>query len=78
RKNLHINNANAVASVMDGFGGLSTQYQIKKVNKVLPEMEAYYSYSVKSNQNITLYSGYRDVGFGSGEVNGGVSYRVSF
>ncbi|MGL4601371.1 MAG: autotransporter domain-containing protein, partial [Plesiomonas sp.] len=78
RKNLHINNANAVASVMDGFGGLSTQYQIKRVNKVLPEMEAYYSHSVKANQNITVYSGYRDVGFGSGEVNGGVSYRISF
>ncbi|KAB7703107.1 autotransporter domain-containing protein [Plesiomonas shigelloides] len=78
RKNLHTNNSTGNATVLDGFGGLATQYQMVKVTKVLPELEANYSYTLDKNQNVTLYSGYRDVSFGAGEVNGGVSYRINF
>lgn len=78
RKNLHTNNSTGNATVLDGFGGLATQYQIAKVAKVLPELEANYSYTLDKNQKVTLYSGYRDVGFGAGEVNGGISYRINF
>lgn len=78
RKNLHTNNSTGNAIVLDGFGGLATQYQMAKVAKVLPELEANYAYTLDKNQKITLYSGYRDVGFGAGEVNGGISYRINF
>ena len=78
RKNLHTNNSTGNATVLDGFGGLATQYQVAKVSKVLPELEANYSYTLDKNQKVTLYSGYRDVGFGAGEVNGGISYRINF
>ncbi|WP_081995590.1 autotransporter domain-containing protein [Plesiomonas sp. ZOR0011] len=78
RKNLHTNNSTGNAIVLDGFGGLATQYQVAKVSKVLPELEANYSYTLDKNQKVTLYSGYRDVGFGAGEVNGGISYRINF
>lgn len=78
RKNLRTNNSTGNATVLDGFGGLATQYQVAKVSKVLPELEANYSYTLDKNQKVTLYSGYRDVGFGAGEVNGGISYRINF
>ncbi|MFV4848058.1 autotransporter domain-containing protein [Edwardsiella tarda] len=78
RKNLHTNNSIGRASVLNGFGGLATQYQIEKISKVMPELESNYSYTLDKNQKISVYAGYRNVGVGAGEVNGGMSYELSF
>ncbi|WP_435133267.1 autotransporter domain-containing protein [Plesiomonas shigelloides] len=77
-KNIKQHNSRAVASVLGGFAGLASQYQVPDVDDVMPHVEASYTFAADKHQAVSLSAGYQDIGFGSGEGNVGLSYRVAF
>ncbi|SBT60286.1 Autotransporter protein or domain, integral membrane beta-barrel involved in protein secretion [Plesiomonas shigelloides] len=77
-KNLKQHNSRAVASVLGGFAGLASQYQVPDVDDVMPHVEASYTFAADKHQAVSLSAGYQDIGFGSGEGNVGLTYRIAF
>nr|WP_279161949.1 autotransporter domain-containing protein [Plesiomonas shigelloides] len=77
-KNLKQQNSRAVASVLGGFAGLASQYQVPDVDDVMPHLEASYTFAADKHQAVSLFAGYQDIGFGSGEGNVGLTYRIAF
>ncbi|MGR3752015.1 hypothetical protein [Edwardsiella anguillarum] len=71
RKDRHSANGGASATVLGGFGGLVSRYRLAKIARVMPEIEAGYPGTMSARQQVTLESGYRDTGFGSGELRAG-------
>lgn len=77
-KNIKQHNIRAVASVLGGFAGLASQYQVPDVDDVMPHVEASYTFAADKHQAVSLSAGYQDIGFGSGEGNVGLTYRIAF
>lgn len=77
-KNIKQHNSRAVASVLGGFAGLASQYQVPDVDDVMPHVEASYTFAADKHQAVSLSAGYQDIGFGSGEGNVGLTYRIAF
>lgn len=77
-KNIKQHNSRAVASVLGGFAGLASQYQVPDVDDVMPHVEASYTFAADKHQTVSLFAGYQDIGFGSGEGNVGLTYRIAF
>lgn len=77
-KNLRQHNSTGIATVMNGFGGLATQYRMADIDKIMPEAQVSYGHHIGTNQAVSVFAGYQDVGFGSGQSSAGVSYRMSF
>ena len=77
-KNIKQHNSRAVASVLGGFAGLASQYQVPDVDDVMPHVEASYTFAADKHQAVSFSAGYQDIGFGSGEGNVGLTYRVAF
>ncbi len=77
-KNIKQHNSRAVASVLGGFAGLASQYQVPDVDDVMPHVEASYTFAADKHQAVSLSAGYQDIGFGNGEGNVGLTYRIAF
>ncbi|MGL5187533.1 MAG: autotransporter outer membrane beta-barrel domain-containing protein, partial [Plesiomonas shigelloides] len=77
-KNIKQHNSRAVASVLGGFAGLASQYQVPDVDDVMPHVEASYTFAADKHQAVSLSAGYQYIGFGSGEGNVGLTYRIAF
>lgn len=77
-KNIKQHNSRAVASVLGGFAGLASQYQVPDVDDVMPHVEASYTFAADKHQAVSFSAGYQDIGFGSGEGNVGLTYRIAF
>ncbi|SPZ45210.1 Autotransporter protein or domain, integral membrane beta-barrel involved in protein secretion [Plesiomonas shigelloides] len=77
-KNIKQHNSRAVASVLGGFAGLASQYQVPDVDDVMPHVEASYTFAADKHQAVSLSAGYQDIGVGSGEGNVGLTYRIAF
>ena len=77
-KNIKQHNSRAVASVLGVFAGLASQYQVPDVDDVMPHVEASYTFAADKHQAVSLSAGYQDIGFGSGEGNVGLTYRIAF
>ena len=77
-KNIKQHNSRAVASVLGGFAGLASQYQVPDVDDVMPHVEASYTFAADKHQAVSLFAGYQDIGFGSGEGNVGLTYQIAF